>query len=171
MPTVDNGRSHTLHTGKSRKKISQRLYRSTEAEDFDQLRQIIQEITKENPPTRHDVLIKAIGIIRQLDREYRSLLTEHVAALTSACPADSSSQHSAFYPAVSQIPAESWLVNHGVQTMPMHPHSPSFESSNNIAYSTYDRQNMDAVHNYYILPTNHFTDSQSSDVTNFPYSI
>ncbi|KAG2065145.1 hypothetical protein BDR04DRAFT_1234706 [Suillus decipiens] len=150
---MNNNESHTLHIGKSRKKLSQRLYRSTEAEDFEQLRQIIQEITKECPPTRHDVLMKAIEIIRQLDREYRSLLAEHVAALTSGCPSGSSRQHSAFYPAVSQFPAESCLVNHGVQTMPMHPHMPlSSESSSN---STYGRQNMDGVHNYYVLPTNH----------------
>ncbi|KIK49013.1 hypothetical protein CY34DRAFT_797387 [Suillus luteus UH-Slu-Lm8-n1] len=155
MSTVDNGGSHTLHMGKSRKKLSQRLYRSTEAEDFEQLRQLIQEITKESPLTRHDVLIKAIGIIRHLDREYRSLLTEHVAALTSTCPSGSSTQHAAFYPAVSQFPAGSWSVNHGGQTMPMHPHMLPSESSNNIAYSTYDRQNMDAVHNYHVLPTNY----------------
>lgn len=152
MSTIDNGGSHTLHMGKSRKKLSQRLYRSTEAEDFEQLRQIIQEITKESPLTRHDVLIKAIGIIRQLDREYRSLLAEHVTALSSTYPPGS---HAAFYPAVPQFPAGSWSVNYGGQTMPMHPHMLPSESSNNIAYSTYDRQNMDAVHNYYVLPTNH----------------
>ncbi|KAG2353594.1 hypothetical protein BDR07DRAFT_1614847 [Suillus spraguei] len=150
---MNNDESHTLHIGKSRKKLSQRLYRSTEAEDFEQLRQIIQEITKECPPTRHDVLLKAIEIIRQLDREYRSLLAEHVASLTSGCPSGSSRHHSAFYPAESRFPAESCLVNHGVQTMPMHP-LPS-ESFSNIAYSTYGRQNMDGVHNYYVLPTNH----------------
>ncbi|KAG2147881.1 uncharacterized protein EDB93DRAFT_1145970 [Suillus bovinus] len=165
MSTLDNGGS------KSRKKLSQRLYRSTEAEDFEQLRQIIQELTKENPLTRHDVLIKglyvqklgideytdfsvAIGIIRHLDREYRALLAEHVAALTSTYPSGSSMQHFAFHPAVSQFPADSWSVNHGVQTTPMHPHMPS-PGSSNIAYSTYDRQNMDAVHNYYISPTNY----------------
>ncbi|KAG1817173.1 uncharacterized protein BJ212DRAFT_1480403 [Suillus subaureus] len=155
MSSVNNDGSDTLHIGKSRKKLSQRLYRSTEAEDFEQLRQIIQEITKESPPTRHDVLIKAIEIIRRLDREYRALLTEHVAALTSPCPSGSSTQHSDFYPAVSQFPAESWLVNHGVQTMPMHPHMLSPESSNNIAYSTYNTQSMDPMDNYYGLPTNH----------------
>lgn len=152
MSAVNNDGSDTQHIGKSRKKLSQRLYRSTEAEDFEQLRQIIQEITRESPPTRHDVLKKAIEIIRRLDREYRSLLTEHVAALTSTCPPGSSTQHSAFYPAVSQFPAESWSVNHGAQTMPVHPH---MGSSNDIAYSMYDRQSMDAVHNYYVLPTNH----------------
>lgn len=63
MSTVDNGGSHTLHMGKSRKKLSQRLYRSTEAEDFEQLRQLIQEITKESPLTRHDVLIKGLYLV------------------------------------------------------------------------------------------------------------
>ncbi|KAG1877297.1 hypothetical protein F4604DRAFT_1759106 [Suillus subluteus] len=150
MSTANNDRSDTLHIGKSRKKLSQRLYRSTEAEDFEQLRQIIQEITRESPPTRHDVLIKAIEIIRDLDRKYCALLAEHVAALTSACPLGSSTQHSAFHPAT-----ESWSGNHGVQTMTMHPHMLSSESSNNIAYSTYDGQSMGAIHNYYVLPTNH----------------
>ncbi|KAG2031817.1 hypothetical protein BDR03DRAFT_971696 [Suillus americanus] len=155
MSTVNNDGSDTLYIGKSRKKLSQRLYRSTEAEDFEQLRQIIQEITKESPPTRHDVLIKAIEIIRQLDREYRALLAEHVTAFTSTCPPGPPTQHSAFYPTLSPLPAESWSLNHGVQTMPMHPHMLSSGSSHNIAYSTYDGQSMDAIHNYYVLPTNH----------------
>lgn len=54
-----------------------------------------------------------------------------------------------------QFPAESWSMNHNVQTMPMHPHMLPSQSPNNIAYNTYDRQNMYAVHNYYGSPTNH----------------
>ncbi|KAG2144497.1 hypothetical protein DEU56DRAFT_205997 [Suillus clintonianus] len=161
----------TLHNGKSRKKLSQRIYRSTEAEDFEQLRQIIQDITKECLPTRHDILIKAVEIIRQLDRQYRSLLTEHehVAALTSTHSLGSPTQYSAFHPAVPQFPVESWLMNHGEQATPMHPHMSSSKSSN-IAYSMYHGQDMDATHNHYTLPTNHFPDSHSFEVNNFPYS-
>jgi hypothetical protein len=50
--------SRQTHTGKSRKKIQQRLYRSTEAEDFSQLRHLIKEITQKNLHTRHDILMK-----------------------------------------------------------------------------------------------------------------
>ncbi|KAG2110510.1 uncharacterized protein F5147DRAFT_772289 [Suillus discolor] len=153
MSTMDNGGNHTF--SRSRKKLSQRLYRSTEAEDFEQLRQIIQEITKESPLTRHDVLIKAIGIIRHLDREYRSLLTEHVTALVPTCPSGSSTPQPTFYPSAPQFPAESWSMNHNVQPMSMDPHMLPSQSSNNIAYSTYDRHNMYAMHNYYGSPTNH----------------
>ncbi|KAG1741459.1 uncharacterized protein EDB91DRAFT_1248012 [Suillus paluster] len=125
------------HTGRSRKKFLQRLYRSTEAEDFSQLKQAIQETTQETPHTRHDILMKAVEIIRQLDIEYRCLLAEQ-AALTSN--AVSSTQHTAFDPAVSHVPAESWLVNHGHQTMPIHPHMPS---SSSIVHNMYTGQNMD----------------------------
>ncbi|KAG0694487.1 hypothetical protein DFH29DRAFT_320161 [Suillus ampliporus] len=154
MSTADNCGRHTMRIGKSQKKISQQIYRSTEAEDFSQLRQIIQEITQESPHTRHDILVKAAEIMRQLDRDCRSLLTER-AALTCIDTTESSMHYPVFYPAgklvllylggladdrpVSQIPVESWLVNHGHQTMPMHPHP----------HSMYGGQNMDdATHNY-----------------------
>ncbi|KAG0707959.1 hypothetical protein DFH29DRAFT_994587 [Suillus ampliporus] len=129
---------HT-HTGRSRKKILQRLYRSTEAEDFSQLRQIIQEVTQESPQTRHDILIKAAEIIRQLAREYRFLVAEQ-AVLASTASTSSSAQHDpAFFHAVSHFPAENWLVNHGQQTMPIHPH---MHSSSNAAHNMYAGQNM-----------------------------
>ncbi|KAG1817201.1 uncharacterized protein BJ212DRAFT_1351506 [Suillus subaureus] len=138
----------------------QRPYREGERDCFQQLRQVVQEITNERPSTRYEILRRATETLRQLDREHRSLSAEHAAVLNSARLADSST----FYPAVSQFPAESWLANHGIQTIPMLPHVLSSEPSNDIACSTHDGQNMDAVHNYYILPTNHFANSQSSDV-------
>ncbi|KAG1730967.1 uncharacterized protein EDB91DRAFT_1155830 [Suillus paluster] len=137
MSTADNHGRHTMHIGKSQKKISQQIYRSTEAEDFSHLRQTIQDVTQESPQTRHDILVKAAEIIKQFDRDYRSLLSEH-AALTSTGTASSPRQQLAFYPGMSQFAGESWSANHGHQTMPMHPHTPP-----SLAHSMYAGQIMD----------------------------
>ncbi|KAG2358264.1 hypothetical protein BDR07DRAFT_1524325 [Suillus spraguei] len=56
MSTTDR---HTK-PDRSRKIFQQRRYRSTEAEDFSQLRQIIRDVSQENPHTRHDILTKAL---------------------------------------------------------------------------------------------------------------
>ncbi|KIK39787.1 hypothetical protein CY34DRAFT_108059 [Suillus luteus UH-Slu-Lm8-n1] len=96
--------SRQTHAGKSRKKIQQRLYRSTEAEDFSQLRHIIKEITQKNLHTRHDILMKefadsraAAEIIRQLAADYSSLLEEQAASAWTgvASSAGSPVQHPA----------------------------------------------------------------------------
>ncbi|KAG2358260.1 hypothetical protein BDR07DRAFT_1489690 [Suillus spraguei] len=68
MSTTDG---HTKSDG-SRKIFQQRRYRSTEAEDFAQLRQVIRDVSQENPHTRHDILTKAIEIIKQLSADYHS---------------------------------------------------------------------------------------------------
>ncbi|OJA09693.1 hypothetical protein AZE42_05561 [Rhizopogon vesiculosus] len=129
MPSTFDTGDHTS-TGRSRKRLLQRIYRSMEAEDFAQLRQIIQEITQENPQTRHDVLIKAAEIIRQLVREYHYLrqAADQQAALTSGTSSPSagpSTQQPSFYVnrAVSPYPPsqEDWLgPNPGHQTMQIH---------------------------------------------------
>ncbi|KAG2340977.1 hypothetical protein BDR05DRAFT_966233 [Suillus weaverae] len=105
------------HTDRSRKKFLQRLYRSTEAEDFLQLRQIIKEIThdSENPHTRHDILMKAAEIIKQLGTEYRSLLEEQAASAstsTTTSSAGSPMQYPAPVHPVSHLPPGSWPVSH-----------------------------------------------------------
>ncbi|KAG1729712.1 hypothetical protein EDB19DRAFT_1742773 [Suillus lakei] len=141
------------HTGRSRKKILQRLYRSTEAEDFSQLRQIIREITQENPNTRHDILRKAAEIIRQLDTEYRSLLLEdQQAASTSNSTTSSASspmQHLApLDPAVSHFPPQSWSVNYDHPT-PMHPYMPSSSYITHSMYAPGSLSSMDdAIYNH-----------------------
>ncbi|KAG2146308.1 hypothetical protein DEU56DRAFT_899749, partial [Suillus clintonianus] len=124
-----------IHSGRSRKKILQRLYRSTEADDFSQLRQIIKELTQENPHTRHDILMKAAEIIRQLDREYRYLLTREQTVSASTSVASSASSPIMHHPVPHPtIPAESWPVNYDHQMMLMHS-SPNMPSSS-VAYST-----------------------------------
>jgi hypothetical protein len=60
MSAVDNGDSHTLHTDRISKWHLQRQYRAAEVEVFSQLRQVIQEIAKESPTTRKDVLMKGL---------------------------------------------------------------------------------------------------------------
>ncbi|KAG1868480.1 hypothetical protein F4604DRAFT_1775811 [Suillus subluteus] len=139
------------HTGRSRKKLLQRLYRSTEAEDFSQLRQIIKEITQADPNTRHDILIKAAEIIRQLDTGYRSLLEEQ-AASTSTSTTTSNAGSPMQYPTpvhpVSHFLPESWSVNYD-HSMSMYP---CVFSSPNITHGMYAPANMasdsDITHNY-----------------------
>ncbi|KAG1779449.1 hypothetical protein EV702DRAFT_102023 [Suillus placidus] len=131
---------HT-HTDKSRKKFLQRLYRSTEAEDFSQLRRIIKEIThdSENPHTRHDILMKAAEIIRQLDTDRRSLLEEQAASTSTTSSTTTSSAGSPMqYPApvhpVSHLPPESWSVNydHSISVYPSMFFSPSMSNMDDI---------------------------------------
>ncbi|OAX40622.1 hypothetical protein K503DRAFT_768409 [Rhizopogon vinicolor AM-OR11-026] len=141
MPGTFDAGEHTS-TGRSRKRLLQRIYRSMEAEDFAQLRQIIQEITQDNPQTRHDVLIKAAEIIRQLAREYHYLLqvADQQAALTSMTSspaAGPSMQQPSFYmnPAVSPFPPnqENWLgPNPGHQTMQIHSQMAFPDTTENI---------------------------------------
>ncbi|KAG2035974.1 hypothetical protein BDR03DRAFT_1000725 [Suillus americanus] len=123
-------------TGRSRKKLLQRLYRSTEAEDFSQLRQIIKEITQANPNTRHDILIKAAEIIRQLDTDYRSLLEEQAASTSTTTSTSSNTGSPMQYPTpvhpVSHFLPENWSVNYD-HPMSMYPYV--YSSPNGMYYA------------------------------------
>ncbi|KAG1826312.1 hypothetical protein EV424DRAFT_1391580 [Suillus variegatus] len=109
-------------TGRSRKMLLQRHYRSTEAEDFLQLRQIIIDITqaRENPHKRHDILMKAAEVIRQLDADYRLLLAGRLASASTSNTSSPMQQPASIHP-VSYGPSERWSVNYD-NPMFMHPY-------------------------------------------------
>ncbi|KAG2358255.1 hypothetical protein BDR07DRAFT_1463106 [Suillus spraguei] len=135
--------------GRSRKKFLQRLYRSTEAEDFSQLRQIIQDITQESPHTRHDILMKAAEIIKQLVTNYRLLLEEQVTSTSTTASSNTSSpmQHSTPVHPVSNFPLESWSIDYD-HLMSMYPYS-----SSNMPDSMYAPVSLsNTTHNYISTP-------------------
>ncbi|KAG1815167.1 uncharacterized protein BJ212DRAFT_1300335 [Suillus subaureus] len=116
---------HAPHTGRSRKKLLQRLYRSTEAEDFSQLRQIINEITQANPHTRHDILIKGWQI--KLPRSKSSLTQQAASTSTTSNTSSPMQRPTPVHPVadsrpVSHFPPESWPVNYD-HLMSMYPFS------------------------------------------------
>ncbi|KAG2066173.1 hypothetical protein BDR04DRAFT_1234121 [Suillus decipiens] len=152
------------HPGRGRKKSLQRLYRLTEAEDFSQLRQIIKDITQENPNTRHDILTKAVETIKQLVADYRLLAEEHGASTpttrTSSSPGSPMLEHpTPVHPASHFLP-ENLSMNYD---HPMHT-----VSSPNITYGTMPYHNASALTNwpnsnmdYEYSYNNHYFDSQS----------
>ncbi|KAG2065334.1 hypothetical protein BDR04DRAFT_1108593 [Suillus decipiens] len=159
MSTADR---HT-HPGRSRKRSLQRLYRLTEAEDFSQLRQMIKDITQENPNTRHDILMKAVETIKQLVTNYRSLLEEQATSTPAASTSHGTGSSKLEYPTpihpASYFLHESLSMNYDC---PMHT-----VSSPNITYGTmayhdasdlvgWPNLNMDYEYSY----NNHYLDSR-----------
>ncbi|KAG2066178.1 hypothetical protein BDR04DRAFT_1160554 [Suillus decipiens] len=138
--------------GGSRKKFQQRHYRSIEAADFSQLRKIIKDITQENPHTRHDILVKAAEIIKQLGTDYRSVREEQTVSTLTASNTSSSPgslmQHPSpkVYPA-SDFPPEIWSIDYDHLMSMYYP-----SSSPNITQSMYapvSLSNVDNItHNY-----------------------
>ncbi|KAG2066185.1 hypothetical protein BDR04DRAFT_1234127 [Suillus decipiens] len=109
MSTTDRPKQ----SGGSRKMFQQRHYRSTEAEDFAQLRQIIRDVTQESPNTRHDILKKAAEIIKQL-ADYNSLLEEYAASIltTTSSSTDPPMQYPTPVHPVSYFPPENLSINY-----------------------------------------------------------
>ncbi|KAG2068897.1 hypothetical protein BDR04DRAFT_1232565 [Suillus decipiens] len=136
-----------MQPGRSRKKFLQRLYRSTEAENFSQLRQIIQDITQESPHTRHDILMKAAEIIKQLVTNYCSLLEEQVASTSTTSNTSSPMQHPTLVHPMSNFPPESWSID----PMSMYPFSLS--NMPDSVYAPVSLSNMDnTTYNYVSTP-------------------